>query len=81
LADRLLELTNKTIEPKTYHISLSEHCRYLKRLLDDPNFSDVMIPNQSAMTVTLPSEHDSAGESRFYQSSYLRTVFIIANHT
>lgn len=59
--DRLLELTNKVVPKKTYHLSLTENFRYLKRLLDDPNFSEIMLPGQSAMTVTLPADTDVTG--------------------
>lgn len=58
ILDRLLDLTNKTVEKGIHHLSLSENFRFLKRLLDDPNFSEIMLPGQSAMTVTLPADSD-----------------------
>ena len=61
VADRLLELTNKPVQSKVYSLSLNEHCRFLKRLFDDPNFSEIMLPGQSAMTVTLPADTDMTG--------------------
>ena len=69
-ADRLLELTNKPPEPRTFSMSLTEHFRYLKRLLDDPNFSEIMLPAQSAMTVTLPAESDINGTLSFISNTY-----------
>ena len=69
-ADRLLELTNKPPEPRTFSMSLTEHFRYLKRLLDDPNFSEIMLPAQSAMTVTLPAESDINGMLSFISNTY-----------
>lgn len=67
--DRLLELTNKTPEPRVVHMSLTEHFRYLKRLLDDPNFSEIMLPCQAAMTVTLPAQSDINGGFTLSSSS------------
>eukprot|EP00058_Branchiostoma_floridae_P009059 XP_002594547.1 hypothetical protein BRAFLDRAFT_104468 [Branchiostoma floridae] len=55
LADKLLELCNKPVDPGVQHFSLSLHFKSLKRLLEDRKFSPILMPLQSALTVTLPS--------------------------
>ncbi|XP_060075850.1 serine/threonine-protein kinase ATR-like, partial [Ylistrum balloti] len=54
LTDRLLELCNKEYTGSN-NMSVSQHFKPLKRLLDDSNFSSIILPLQSNMTVMLPS--------------------------
>ncbi|XP_025077039.1 serine/threonine-protein kinase ATR-like isoform X1 [Pomacea canaliculata] len=54
LSERLLEVCEKDVG-RTTTLSLSTNFKALKRLLDEPNFSEIMLPLQSAMTVTLPT--------------------------
>jgi len=57
LTDRLLEVCNKEV-PKgasKHTLSMSHDFSVLKRLVSDDDFSPILVPLQSAMTVTLPS--------------------------
>ncbi|XP_022800792.1 serine/threonine-protein kinase ATR-like [Stylophora pistillata] len=58
LADRLLEVCNKEVSikgPSKDKLSMSHDFSVLKRLVSDGDFSPIIVPLQSAMTVTLPS--------------------------
>ncbi|KAK2190032.1 hypothetical protein NP493_91g01005 [Ridgeia piscesae] len=55
LTERLLDLCNKHIDGSTAVLSLSQHFKPLKRLVEDRHFSRVMLPLQSLMVVSLPS--------------------------
>ncbi|KAL3865678.1 hypothetical protein ACJMK2_043042 [Sinanodonta woodiana] len=55
LTERLLELCEKDF-PSQLTVSVTQHFRPLKRLLDDSNFGPILLPLQSAMTVTLPNK-------------------------
>ncbi|XP_065069876.1 serine/threonine-protein kinase ATR-like isoform X2 [Rhopilema esculentum] len=54
LTDRLLEVCNKPCRKET-KLTISADFPSLKRLLNDTNFSSIIIPLQSTMTVILPS--------------------------
>ncbi|KAL5004570.1 hypothetical protein ScPMuIL_018026 [Solemya velum] len=54
LTDKLLELCEKDF-PQTTTLSVTQHFRPLKRLLEDSHFSSILLPLQSAMTVSLPN--------------------------
>ncbi|CAH1797711.1 unnamed protein product [Owenia fusiformis] len=64
LADRLLDLCNRHVESGQNVFSISQHFKPLQRLMDDVDFSKIIIPLQTMMNVTLPttsgphSEHD-----------------------
>ncbi|XP_041120696.1 serine/threonine-protein kinase ATR-like [Polyodon spathula] len=53
LTDKLLELCNKRVDSPTF--SMSIHFKLLKKLVEEPTFSQILIPLQSVMTPTLPS--------------------------
>ncbi|XP_068737355.1 serine/threonine-protein kinase ATR-like isoform X2 [Montipora capricornis] len=57
LTDRLLEVCNKEVSKGASKdkLSISHDFSVLKRLVSDSGFSDIVVPLQSAMTVTLPS--------------------------
>ncbi|KAK3744393.1 hypothetical protein QZH41_012155, partial [Actinostola sp. cb2023] len=58
LADRLLEVCTKGFNKnlaKDNKMSMSHDFNVLKRLVNDGNFSRIIVPLQSSMTVTLPS--------------------------
>ncbi|KAJ8029668.1 Serine/threonine-protein kinase ATR [Holothuria leucospilota] len=55
LTDRLLELCNKVVDRDCNLLSINKDFRSLKRLVTDKNFSQIIVPLQSLMTVTLPS--------------------------
>ncbi|KAK6188750.1 hypothetical protein SNE40_004864 [Patella caerulea] len=54
LTERLLELS-ETNFGNAATLSITQHFRPLQRLLEDSDFSPMILPLQSAMTVTLPS--------------------------
>ncbi|GAB1608793.1 serine/threonine-protein kinase ATR-like [Argonauta hians] len=80
LTERLLDLSERHC-PDTQPLSLSQHFKSLKRLLDDPNFSNIIVPLQSSMTVTLPmmrtDEHDPFPGEPVYISSFEDTIEIL----
>ncbi|XP_013417435.1 serine/threonine-protein kinase ATR-like isoform X2 [Lingula anatina] len=53
LSERLIDLSNKNVGALT--LSITQDFRSLKRLLDDKNFSHILLPLQSSMTATLPA--------------------------
>lgn len=55
LTDKLLELCNKSVDGSNSTLSMSTHFKMLKRLVEDPTFSEILIPLQSVMIPTLPS--------------------------
>lgn len=55
LADRLVELANKSVEDGIMTLSVEKTFRALPRLLSQAQFSKIMIPLQWLMTVTLPT--------------------------
>ncbi|XP_075058037.1 serine/threonine-protein kinase ATR [Mixophyes fleayi] len=55
LTDKLLELCNKPVDANTGTLSMSVHFRLLKKLVEEPTFSEILIPLQSVMIPTLPS--------------------------
>ncbi|XP_064619014.1 serine/threonine-protein kinase ATR-like [Lineus longissimus] len=83
LVDRLLDLCNKKVEGNIVTISMAQHFRTLKRLVEDNRFSRILVPLQSALTVTLPStpgshaEHDAFPEQNVYISGFEDTVEIL----
>ncbi|BFY98653.1 hypothetical protein BsWGS_01693 [Bradybaena similaris] len=56
LTDRLLELCEKDVGNNVTSVSLSKSFKPLKRLLEDSNFSQILLPLQSLVTVKLPSK-------------------------
>lgn len=59
LADKFLELSNKTVEKGVPQISLNNLLRGLPRLISDSNFSSILLPLQQQMTVTLPTASEN----------------------
>ncbi|XP_075717588.1 serine/threonine-protein kinase ATR isoform X2 [Rhinoderma darwinii] len=55
LTDKLLELCNKNVDGNTATLSMSVHFKLLKKLVEEPTFSEILIPLQSVMIPTLPS--------------------------
>merc|ERR1739838_1283716 len=55
LTDKLLELCNKPVDGNSTTLSMSVHFRQLKRMVEEPNFSQILIPLQSVLIPTLPS--------------------------
>ncbi|KAJ8270327.1 hypothetical protein GJAV_G00113060 [Gymnothorax javanicus] len=55
LTDKLLELCNKPVDGNNSTLSMSVHFKMLKRLVEEPTFSQILIPLQSVLIPTLPS--------------------------
>ncbi|KAF3827192.1 hypothetical protein GH733_002678 [Mirounga leonina] len=55
LTDKLLELCNKPVDGSSSTLSMSTHFKMLKKLVEEPTFSEILIPLQSVMIPTLPS--------------------------
>uniref|UniRef100_A0A3Q3H1G2 Serine/threonine-protein kinase ATR n=1 Tax=Labrus bergylta TaxID=56723 RepID=A0A3Q3H1G2_9LABR len=55
LTDKLLELCNKPVDGNCSALSMSVHFKLLKRLVEEPTFSQILIPLQSVLIPTLPS--------------------------
>ncbi|XP_060241479.1 serine/threonine-protein kinase ATR [Meriones unguiculatus] len=55
LTDKLLELCNKSVDGSNSTLSMSTHFKMLKKMVEDPTFSEILIPLQSVMIPTLPS--------------------------
>ncbi|RXM36849.1 Serine/threonine-protein kinase ATR [Acipenser ruthenus] len=53
LTDKLLELCNRPVDSPTF--SMNIHFKLLKKLVEEPTFSQILIPLQSVMMPTLPS--------------------------
>ncbi|XP_033108232.1 serine/threonine-protein kinase ATR-like isoform X2 [Anneissia japonica] len=83
LSDRLLELCNKQPTDRSMTMSINSEFRSLKRLVDDPNFSNIIIPLQAAMNVTLPSSpgayqhHDPFPGSQIYINGFDDVVEVL----
>ncbi|XP_071964795.1 serine/threonine-protein kinase ATR-like isoform X2 [Antedon mediterranea] len=83
LSDRLLELCNKQPQDRCMTMSINTEFRSLKRLVDDPNFSNIIIPLQAAMNVTLPSSqgayehHDPFPGSQIFISGFDDVVEVL----
>ncbi|KAK3088453.1 hypothetical protein FSP39_019387 [Pinctada imbricata] len=67
LAERLLELCER--EEKSASMSMSQHFKPLKRLLENSNFSRILLPLTSAMTVTLPTTPGSHSDHNPFPSN------------
>ncbi|XP_068960779.1 serine/threonine-protein kinase ATR isoform X2 [Petaurus breviceps papuanus] len=56
LTDKLLELCNRSVDGgSSSTLSMNVHFKTLKKLVEDPTFSEILIPLQSVMIPTLPS--------------------------
>ncbi|XP_077988664.1 serine/threonine-protein kinase ATR-like [Glandiceps talaboti] len=55
LQDRLLDVCNSPVATSCDKLSMSVNFKPLKRMVENENFSPIIVPRQSAMTVTLPS--------------------------
>ncbi|CAL1278598.1 unnamed protein product [Larinioides sclopetarius] len=72
LADKLIDLSNKNVGD-TNRLSISENFSSLLKLIDDRNFSQVMLPLQTQMIVTLPNGYVSSFD---YNAFPFTPVFI-----
>ncbi|KAM7376136.1 hypothetical protein PAMP_005881 [Pampus punctatissimus] len=85
LTDKLLELCNKPVDGNSTTLSMSVHFKQLKRLVEEPTFSQILIPLQSVLIPTLPStggantKHDAFPGHWAYLDGFEDTVEILAS--
>ncbi|XP_067098811.1 serine/threonine-protein kinase ATR [Osmerus mordax] len=85
LTDKLLELCNKPVDCNNTTLSMSVHFKQLKRLVEEPSFSEVLIPLQALLIPTLPStsgastKHDAFPGRWVYLAGFEDTVEILAS--
>ncbi|XP_053567639.1 serine/threonine-protein kinase ATR [Bombina bombina] len=83
LTDKLLELCNKQVDGNNSTLCMSVHFKMLKRLVEEPTFSEILIPLQSVMIPTLPStsgthaDHDPFPGHWAYIAGFDETVEIL----
>ncbi|XP_034530392.1 serine/threonine-protein kinase ATR [Notolabrus celidotus] len=85
LTDKLLELCNKPVDGNSTTLSMSVHFKLLKRLVEEPTFSQILIPLQSVLIPTLPStggantQHDAFPGHWAYLDGFEDSVEILAS--
>uniref|UniRef100_A0A3B4UCT7 Serine/threonine-protein kinase ATR n=1 Tax=Seriola dumerili TaxID=41447 RepID=A0A3B4UCT7_SERDU len=85
LTDKLLELCNKPVDGNSTALSMSVHFKQLKRLVEEPTFSQILIPLQSVLIPTLPStggtntQHDAFPGHWAYLDGFEDAVEILAS--
>ncbi|XP_072313429.1 serine/threonine-protein kinase ATR [Eucyclogobius newberryi] len=85
LTDKLLELCNKPVDGNSSTLSISVHFKQLKRLVEEPTFSQILIPLQSVLIPTLPStggantNHDAFPGHWAYLDGFDDSVEILAS--
>ncbi|XP_011488483.1 serine/threonine-protein kinase ATR isoform X2 [Oryzias latipes] len=85
LTDKLLELCNKPVDGNSTTLSISVHFKQLKRLVEEPTFSQILIPLQSVLIPTLPStggtnaKHDAFPGHWAYLDGFEDVVEILAS--
>uniref|UniRef100_A0A672LFP9 Serine/threonine-protein kinase ATR n=1 Tax=Sinocyclocheilus grahami TaxID=75366 RepID=A0A672LFP9_SINGR len=85
LTDKLVELGNKPVDGNSSTLSMSVHFKMLKKLVEEPTFSQILIPLQSVLIPTLPStgganpKHDAFPGHWVYLGGFDDTVEILAS--
>ncbi|KAM6960680.1 serine/threonine-protein kinase ATR [Aplochiton taeniatus] len=83
LSDKLLELCNKPVDGNSSTLSMAVHFKQLKRLVEEPSFSQILIPLQAVLIPTLPStggaKHDAFPGHWVYLAGFDDTVEILAS--
>ncbi|XP_058471109.1 serine/threonine-protein kinase ATR isoform X2 [Solea solea] len=85
LTDKLLELCNKPVDGNSTTLSMSVHFKQLKRLVEEPTFSQILIPLQSVLIPTLPctgganTQHDAFPGHWAYLDGFDDIVEILAS--
>ncbi|KAM6912554.1 serine/threonine-protein kinase ATR isoform 1-T1 [Xenentodon cancila] len=85
LTDKLLELCNKPVDGNSTILTMSVHFKQLKRLVEEPTFSQILIPLQSVLIPTLPStggantHHDAFPGHWAYLDGFEDCVEILAS--
>ncbi|XP_049596564.1 serine/threonine-protein kinase ATR [Syngnathus scovelli] len=85
LTDKLVELCNKPVNHDSMKLSMSSHFRHLKRLVEEPTFSQILIPLQSVLIPTLPdtgganTAHDAFPGHWAYLDGFEDQVEILAS--
>ncbi|XP_077417783.1 serine/threonine-protein kinase ATR isoform X2 [Vanacampus margaritifer] len=85
LTDKLVELCNKQVNNDSSKFSMSVHFKHLKRLVEEPTFSQILIPLQSVLIPTLPytgganTTHDAFPGHWVYLDGFEDQVEILAS--
>uniref|UniRef100_A0A3Q3JBB0 Serine/threonine-protein kinase ATR n=1 Tax=Monopterus albus TaxID=43700 RepID=A0A3Q3JBB0_MONAL len=85
LTDKLLELCNKPVDGSCSTLNMNVHFKQLKRLVEEPTFSQILIPLQLVLIPTLPStggantQHDPFPGQWAYLDGFEDTVEILAS--
>ncbi|XP_037833578.1 serine/threonine-protein kinase ATR [Kryptolebias marmoratus] len=85
LTDKLLELCNKPVDGNHTILNMTVHFKQLKRLVEEPTFSQILIPLQSVLIPTLPStggantQHDAFPGHWAYLHGFEDAVEILAS--
>ncbi|XP_016399857.1 serine/threonine-protein kinase ATR [Sinocyclocheilus rhinocerous] len=85
LTDKLVELGNKPVDGNSSTLIMSVHFKMLKKLVEEPTFSQILIPLQSVLIPTLPStgganpKHDAFPGHWVYLGGFDDTVEILAS--
>ncbi|XP_071768484.2 serine/threonine-protein kinase ATR [Centroberyx gerrardi] len=85
LTDKLLELCNKPVDGNSTTLSMGVHFKQLKRLVEEPTFSQILIPLQSVLIPTLPctggtnAQHDAFPGHWAYLAGFEDSVEILAS--
>ncbi|CAB1433197.1 unnamed protein product [Pleuronectes platessa] len=85
LTDKLLELCNKPVDGNCTTLTMGVHFKQLKRLVEEPTFSQILIPLQSVLIPTLPStggtntQHDAFPGHWAYLDGFEDAVEILAS--
>ncbi|XP_030212900.1 serine/threonine-protein kinase ATR [Gadus morhua] len=85
LTDKLLELCNKPVDGNSASLSMGVHFKQLKRLVEEPTFSQILIPLQAVLIPTLPStggantQHDAFPGHWAYLAGFEDSIEILAS--
>ncbi|KAJ3613478.1 hypothetical protein NHX12_019727 [Muraenolepis orangiensis] len=85
LTDKLLELCNKPVDGNSATLSMGVHFKQLKRLVEEPTFSQILIPLQAVLIPTLPStggantQHDAFPGHWAYLAGFEDSIEILAS--
>nr|XP_009857757.1 serine/threonine-protein kinase atr isoform X1 [Ciona intestinalis] len=77
LTNQLLHLCNKQVA-NNQQLSINTHFKALKKLVEDPGFSEILLPLQKYMTATLPQTKNSVSTSQSKHNPFpLSVVHIV----
>uniref|UniRef100_H2ZM58 Serine/threonine-protein kinase ATR n=1 Tax=Ciona savignyi TaxID=51511 RepID=H2ZM58_CIOSA len=77
LTNQLLQLCNKPVS-NVQPLSINTHFKSLKKLVEEPSFSEIMLPLQKFLTATLPQRKNTVFGSQAKHNPFpLSTVHIV----